>query len=510
MKKVISNEELKEKIYEAVDMLCPTVKSTLGPCGNNVIIDHSSFTPFITNDGVTIAENIESDDVCVNTILSFIKEASIKTNETVGDGTTTTIVLLESLYKEGLKRIENGINPIILKKEFDSVLYDVENMIINMSKSATKNDLLNIAINSSNSQEIGKLISEVYGKIGCKNGIDIITSDNIFDSVEYKNGYIIDSNLASNYYFKNESNINVSNSYILLIDNILYDISSLTDILNFIIKNNHELTIIADDFSEECINEIMNLYLNENIKIYLTKNPEFGQNKFKLLKDLECITNSTIVTNLDYINLNFLGCVDKMCINNEIITFKFEKNSNIKKRLKEIGLENDTDYKTKRIAMFKNGLATIKVGGKTTTEIRERKMRFDDALCAINEANKGISIGAGITLLKLSNKLDCNNDAMKIIKESIKEPFKQIIRNAGLNDKEILTKITNSNYEMLFNISKNKYENINKTTIIDPTSVIINSLKNACSIASMLLSTNSLVINEHINTLNKIDDYNNI
>ncbi|MBE6161672.1 MAG: hypothetical protein E7158_05605 [Firmicutes bacterium] len=511
MKKVIYKEELFKKINEAVDMLCIPVKSTLGPCGNNVIIDHSSFTPFITNDGVTIAKNIESDDEAVNTILEFIKEASIKTDDVVGDGTTTTIVLLESIYKKGLKYIKDGLSPIILKKELDIAFKDIENKLLKKSKKTNKKELENIAISSSNSETIGKTISEVYSKIENKNAIEIITSENDTTTVYYSDGYIMDTNIASEYYFKDSNKLELDNTHILLYENYLDDINSLTNILNYNIINNHNLLIIADDYSEEFVNEILNLFINQNIKIYLLKNPEYGTNKYNLLKDIEAISNTLVLNNLKYESPNYLGIINKIIIDKEKTILKYIKNENTIKRLEEIKNEkNDKDFSNKRIAMFDKGFATIIVGGKTTTEIREKKMRFDDALCAINSANNGILPGCGTTLLELNNSISRKNEAYNIILDSMIEPFKQIITNAGLNYNDIYKNIKNNNYKLLFNIKTNKYENIENTSVLDPTQVVINSLKNACSIASMLLSTSNLIINEYTNNANKIDDYNNI
>ena len=224
MKKVISNDELYIKMKEAINLLCNTVKITLGPKGNNVIIDHSSFSPFITNDGVTIAENIESDDEVINTILSLAKEASIKTNENVGDGTTTTLVLLQGIFNEGLNLIKNGKNPIILKKELYESLNKIIDKLNNISKKPKNRDLLNIAITSSNDIEIGTNIYKAYIKTKNINAIKIKESNNTKTNIEFLKGYSFETILASNYFLNENNEINYYSSYLLIIHNILNNI----------------------------------------------------------------------------------------------------------------------------------------------------------------------------------------------------------------------------------------------------------------------------------------------
>ena len=510
MKKVIMNNELKEKIMEAIDLLCPPVKSTLGPKGNNVIIDHSNFSPFITNDGVTIARNIESDDEAVNTILEFIKEASIATDESVGDGTTTTIVLLEAIYKEGLKLVENGINPIILKEHLDLELENIINEIKKNSKIPTEENLLNVATIAGGNKEIGKTVFEVFSKIKNKNAINITTSDNYETTIIYENGYILDTSLASQYYYKDDKSIKVFNIYTLLTTSYLDDINQISSIINYITSNNKELLLIADNYSDNFIEEIIDLYINQNIKIYLIKNPEYGDNRYKILKDLEVITNAKTLENIDLESPNYLGISKNINFEKGKITISFDTNKNISKRIARIKNEEDGDFKEKRIAMFESGLATILIGGKTTSETRELKMRYDDALCAINSAKDGIIPGCGIILLKISNELSNDNFANLIFKSAFKNPFTEIMNNSGLNINTIISEIEFNNFETVYNVITNKFENIKNTSVIDSTNVLINSLKNACTIASMLLTTNSLVINEYQNNLNKINDYNEL
>ena len=510
LKKVISNNELREKINEAINLLCGTVKTTLGPKGNNIIIDHSTFSPFITNDGVTIAQNIESDDTAINTILELAKEASIKTNETVGDGTTTTLVLLEAIYNEGLKLLNNGLSPIVLKRKLDEELVNIEKMILEKSHLPNSKELTNISSISANNKQIGKLISDVYFKVNNYDAINIIEGSNNTE-VKFLEGYILETNIISDFYFKDLNEIKINNAKILLINNYLDDINDISEIVNYVITNNDNLIIIANEYSESIINEMLSLYINENIKIYLLKNPEYGNKQYSLLKDIQAFSNAKIIENIEYILTDSLGNVETTTINKEYINFNFKHNNNVNKRIKEIEKEvnDDIEYINKRIAMFNNGLATICVGAQTTTEKRELKMRYDDALCAIKSASKGVIPGSGLILLEISDNL--NNDEITLLfKNILSIPFKQILYNAGLDFEEIYKNIKNSNYQKIYNINNDTFEDINTTLVLDATEVVINSLKNACSIASMLLTTSSLVINEYTNNLNKTNEYNEL
>ena len=504
MKKVINNETLKNKMKEAINLLCGTVKTTLGPKGNNVIINHSTFTPFITNDGVTIAENIESEDKIINTILTLAKEASIKTNEEVGDGTTTTLVLLESIFNEGLKLINNNINPIILKKELNDSLNEVIKELKILSKKPTKKDLLNITTTSSNSKYIGKIITDTYLKV--KN-IESITikEQNIKDTkIIFNKGYSFECNLATFYYFKNKNEIKLNNPYIILTNSYIDNLENISNIINEIINNNKNLIIFAHDFSDDVVNQIISLYMDNIANIYLFKTPEYGINELIFLDDISIISNSEKINNIK------LGKINSIIFNKEIATISFNKTNKINELIKNIkkDLNNslDKDFNQKRLNMLISALAEIQVGGNTTLERRELVMRYTDALHAINSAKDGIMLGSGIPYLKISNKLKIKTNLDKIIKKALTKPFEQILINSGLNKDIIIKEIKNNDYNILYNTKTNNYEKLENTNIIDSLNVLSTSLTNAVSIASMLLTTTSLVINEYENNLNKINE----
>lgn len=515
MKKVVSGNVLKEKMIEAIDLLCNTVKVTLGPKGNNIIIDHSNFSPFITNDGVTIAENIESDDEITDTILELAKEASIKTNEIVGDGTTTTLVLLQSIFKEGLKVIDSGVSPIILKQEIDESSNKIIELLKSKSHKPTSNDLLNIATISANDKEIGKLISEAYFKTLNKDAIKIIETNNTECSLNFIKGYNFETVIASPYFFNEIKEINLKNSKILILDKALEDIEEVANIVNKVLKMNLNLVIIAQDYDNYLINEIISINMENESKIYLLKSPNYGNKQKSILKDISIITGAKIIDNIA--SLNDIGNILQIKINDETTNISFEMSNNIKYRIKELELQIkntdnslDKDFYNKTIAMFDTCLANINVGATTVTERREKKMRFDDALCAIDIATNGVLPGTGLSLLEISDNFELQNNGDEILKKAISMPIKQIISNAGLDSNSIIEEIRNSGYKKLYNVKIDTFESITETCVIDPTEVVINSLKNACSIAGMLLTTSNLVINEYKNSLNKINDYNEL
>ena len=503
MKKVINYEELKEKMNIAVNMLCNTVKTTLGPKGNNVIISNCNFSPFITNDGVTIAENIESEDVVINTVLTLLKESSIKTDEKVGDGTTTTIVLLESIFNEGMNLINQGRNPIILKKDLDESLKKIINELKKESIKPTKKDLLNIATTSSNSKKAGKLITDTYLKVKDINSISIKEYDIKDTVVKYTKGYTFESNLAHYYYFKDKNEIILNDSYLILSDKYMDTLDNISDIINEVINNKKDIIIISKDYSDEIINQVVSLFMDNIANIYLFKTPEYGVNELILLNDLSVISNAKKINDIK------LGKIKTITLNKEQATITFNKTDKINELIKNIKKDKnpmDKDFNKKRLSMLTNQLAEIQVGGNSTLERRELVMRYIDSLNAINSAKNGILLGSGIPFLKVSNYIKINNDGDKILKIALIKPFEQILINSGLDKKNILDNVINNNFNILFNIKTNSYETFETRTIIDSLDVLINSLTNAVSIASMLLTTNSLVINEYENKLNKINE----
>ena len=506
MKKVICGGQLYNSMQESVNLLCDIVKTTLGPKGCNSIIDHSDFTPFITNDGATIAKNIESDDPVINTILEIAKEASLKTNDTVGDGTTTTLVLLQSIFNESLQYIKNGMNPILLKKELHKslakIIPELEKQVIKINESHLKK----IATIAANDEELGTLVSQVFSKVKEKSAITIEEIEENKLEVSYQTGYTFPITLASPYFFKENSSL--ENIHILIINDFLDNIEPISSFLNDIITSKKSFVIIANDFDENFVQTIVSLKLTHNLNCYLLKIEEYGMKQRYISKDLEQLTNAKIIEDINKITVENIGFIKNFQITKEQATIQFTKNKQTEQYLKEIVNDElqkknnlDQEFIEKRIAMFSNGLANIKIGALTKTERREKKMRLEDAIWAIDSAKNGILPGGGIAFLKTSKQINLKNEADQILKNALTKPFEQILLNAGLETNKIKNTLEKKNYQSLFNILTNQFEDIKDTNVIDSFAIIKSTLENATSIATMLLTTTSLIINEREKSL---------
>lgn len=508
MKKVITGKELYDCEEKAIALLCGTVKKTLGPRGSNAIIDHSLMNPFITNDGVTIARNIESEDERINTILTLAKEASIKTDETVGDGTTTTLVLLESLFKSGLAKIKDGLNPHLLKNELDEALENIIEEIKKESKIPTEENYYNIASIAASNKNIGKLITRMYLKVG--SAIKIEESKTSETYTKIINGYSFEPLLASPYFFNNTNEIIYKNSLILIMLKEVNEIGEISEIINYTIEKRIPLVILATDYTEEVINEVLSLNLSKITNVTLLKLPEYGLHQMEVLKDLEIISNAKIAKSSDELSLNNLGKCEEIKITKELATINNNLQSkvikryinNLKEKISTIDDDFELEFQSNRLSKLTNGIGIIYVGATTTTEAREKKMRFDDAFCALNCAANGIIPGSGLILLKIKENLEAKNNGSIILKEALDKPFMQILENVGINPSNIYNKIKASDFNIIYNVFENKFETISKTKVIDPTTVVITSLKNAVSIAGMLLTTTSMIINEQQELIN--------
>ena len=512
MQRVISGEELKSVMREAVNLLCDTVSSTLGPTGNNILINNSDTTPYITNDGVTIATNIESEDERINTVLEVLKEASLKTNEVVGDGTTTTLVLLQSIFNLGLEEINKGKNKIVLKNELLNCMNKVVDKINKLKKEPTKKDYLSIATTSANDFEIGRITTNTFLNMKTKYSIKLEESNSEMTYSINKKGYNIPINNLSSMYFSKSKTIELNDVYILILKGYLDSLESISDIINDILKNNKKIIIFTESINEDIKNEVLVYYFN-NQNIYVAELEEYASHRDKIENDIATLSNC-LIKNIDYeeVDYNDLGIIDKIILkNDEIVLIGNNKSGteliqNIKEELKQCKSDYEKEFINNRLAKLENGITTIYVGGTTKAEKREKMMRYEDALCALETAKQGIVTGEGITYLRVANEFESDDTGSLIVKESLEKPFEKVIENLGLEYKDIKKNIINNKYGVIYNYKKNNYISIDNNTIIDPVEVITCAFKNALSIAAILLSTSSLVVNTK-EELNK-DIYN--
>ena len=508
MKKVVSGEELKNKIKSSINLLCDTVKITLGPKGRNVIIDNECLCPFITNDGVTIAENVESTDEVESAILKIAKETAIKTNEVVGDGTTTSLVLLQKIYNEGISSSEN---PIMLKKDMDESLLKIISKIDEYSYKASDRDLISIATISSADNQIGNIVGSAYNEVG-KDGIINIEESLVPGlKLDLINGMKITKGVVAKYMLKNKED-ELINPYILITNNKIIDMEEINNIINEIIETKRSLLIIAESYSEDVVSSLVLIKEQGLINVIAIEADEYVEKQLEILNDICAFTGGNLINKYrgDLVNnalISDLGQAKKIIVSEEntiIIDGKSnkdelnERKEKLVNELKEIESSYDKEYLTKRLSNLNSKSATITVGASTKTEMIEKKMRIEDAICSCKVAvSSGILPGGGLTLLKVSSNLENENNTigMNILLKSLKSPFFQIIENVGLNGEEIYEELNKDNFNMGVDAKTLKYVDMIKSGIIDSKEVVINSLINAVSIATMLLTTDRLIIN---------------
>ena len=501
MKKVISGEELIHVMKKAVNLLCDTVSSTLGPTGNNVLINSSETTPFITNDGVTIATKIESEDKAINTILEIVKEASLKTNEISGDGTTTTLVLLQSIFNLGIEEINKGMNKIVLKNNLLNYMDKIVDDINKLKRKPSKEDYLSVAKTSSNDNNIAKTTTEVYLKMKSKNSIKLEESESEETYYVNKKGYNIEINNMSSMYFTKNKSIELKNTKILILKGYLDSLESISDIINDVLVNDKNLIIFTEGYAETIKNEVLVYYFNHK-NIFVVELEEYASNRDKIEDDIKVLSNG-IIKNIEYENVSYsdLGTISNIILKeDEIILMSNNKSSielinRLKDELKICKSDYEKEFINSRISKLENGITTIYIGGTTKAEKREKIMRYEDAVCALESASNGVVPGEGIIYLEVANNLDAINEASLIIKKSLEKPFEKVISNLGKEYKNIKKTIIENNYELIYDYQNDNLVSIEESTIIDPVEVIIAAFKNALSIAAILLSTSSLVIN---------------
>lgn len=503
MKKVITGKELQETMENAITLLCGTVKQTLGPKGYNVLIDSSDLSPYITNDGVTIAKNIESDQKGVDTILEIAKEASIKTNEMVGDGTTTTLVLLESLFLNSLEDIKKGTHPMILKKELNKSLEEIIKRITKIKQKPSKKMLRHIATISASDEELGSLAYDAFQIVADKSSIIIEEKEEKETSLSHLQGYYLETSLASNYLLQNQTKLELNDAYLLILENGQIDLEAISMLLNEVISQKNPLIIIADNFDEYFVQAFTSLVMDKKLNGCLLKLEEYGMNSRMIKEDLEVISGAKIIKNENEISSFSVGHLSHIYITSEYTRITVQSNDKLKKYVSKLQnvLETELedfkqDFYKRRIAMFTHGIVKINISAPTKTECREKRMRLEDALCAVSTSKNGILPGSGITLYQIAEELTNDNLGNKIWKISLMKPLEQILWNAGIEAKDIIEQMKKRDYQILYNVSTNQFELIENTKVVDPYEVVISSLKHACSIATMLLTTTSLVINE--------------
>jgi len=512
------SDKARSSLFTGVTKLADAVKVTMGPRGRNVLIQRAYGAPHITKDGVTVAREIELEDTVENMGVQVVKEAASNTADEAGDGTTTATVLAHSIFKEGLRNITAGANPIEVKRGMDKATSAIVEELKAMSQEVKdKEKIAQVATISANSDEtIGNLIAEAMDKVGKDGVITVEEAKGIEDELEVVEGMQFDRGYLSPYFVTNPEKMTceIDNPLILLTDSKITSLKDLVPVLEQIQKTGRPLLIIADDVEGEALSTLVLNKLKGVLNITAVKAPGFGDRKKAMLQDIAILTGATLITDelgltLEKTTLAELGQCDRVVIdkdNTVIVGGKGAKEA-VEARIKEIRVqmenttsEYDKEKLQERLAKLAGGVAVIKVGAATETEMKEKKDRVDDALSATKAAvDEGIVIGGGAALIKAAAKveLDLSDDQLigsEIILRAVQAPMKQIATNAGYDAGVVVNKVMETMDETLgFNAATGEYVDMLKAGIIDPLKVARVALLNATSVSSLLLTTEATI-----------------
>ncbi|PNR95857.1 chaperonin GroEL [Petrotoga sp. 9PWA.NaAc.5.4] len=517
------NEEARRSLEKGVNTVADAVKITLGPKGRNVVLEKSWGSPTITNDGVSIAKEIELKDKFEALGAELVKEVASKTNDIAGDGTTTATVLAQAMIKEGLKNVAAGTNPILMKNGIAKATDKAVDQIRKGSrKLSSKEDIAHVASISANSEEIGNIIAEAMDKVGEDGVITVEDSKTLETYVEFTEGMQFDRGYISPYFVTNTEKMEaeMKEPYILITDRKISAVKPLVPILEKVAQGGKPLVIIAEDVEGEALSTLVLNKLRGTLESVAVKAPGFGDRRKEMLRDIAILTGGTVISeevglNLEDVTINDLGQADVVRVGKDdtIIVGGKGNSEDIKERIKQIKaqIENTTsDYEKEtlqeRLAKLSGGVAVIKVGAATETELKEKKHRIEDALSATRAAvEEGIVAGGGVTLLRAKKAVEDFANTLAgdekigahVVAKSLDAPIKQILINAGLEPAIVIERILeNDDATYGFDVLKERYINMFEAGIIDPTKVTRSALQNAASIASMLLTTEVLVVEE--------------
>jgi chaperonin GroEL len=516
-KQIIFNVDARRKLERGVNIVAEAVKTTLGPKGRNVVLEKKFGSPTITKDGVTVAKEIELEDPYENMGAQLCKEVASKTNEIAGDGTTTATVLAQSIVTEGLKNVTAGANPIFLKRGIDRA---VEKAVEEMKKHSipveTKESIANVAAISGNDKEIGDLIAEAMDKVGKDGVITVEESKGIETVVEVVEGMEFDRGYISAYFVTNNETMEVEleDPYILLYEKKIGAITDFLPLLEKVVRSGKPLLIIAEDVEGEALATLVVNRLRGILHGAAVKAPAFGDRRKSMLEDIAILTGGTFISEdmgykLENVELSMLGQAKRVKIGKEKTTIVegSGKSSDIKARVSQIKVQiedSTSDYDKEklqeRLAKLAGGVAVVKVGAATETELKEKKHRIEDALSATRAAvEEGIIPGGGVTLVNIIpslNDIKAEGDELvgiRIVRRALEEPLRQIAENAGLEGSVVIEKIKNSPAGFGLDALNETYVDMIKAGIVDPLKVTRSALQNAASIASMLLTTEALI-----------------
>ncbi len=518
-KQLIFNEHARQKILDGVTILTDAVKATLGPQGRNVIIDRKFGSPLITKDGVTVAKEIELKDPFENMGAQLVREVASKTSDTAGDGTTTATVLAYSIYKEGMKHVVAGANPMELKRGIDKAVEVVVEELKKLSKPVQdKKEIAQVgAISANNDPEIGNLIADAMDKVGKDGVITVEEAKGLATTLDVVEGMQFDRGYISPYFITDPERMECvyEDVFILIHEKKISSMKDLIPLLENIAKMGKPLLIIAEDVEGEALATLVVNKLRGTLQVCAVKAPGFGERRKAMLEDIAILTGGTAITEdlgikLENIKLSDLGRAKKIVVDKENTTIvegagdpqKIQgRIKQIKTQIEETTSDYDREKLQERLAKLAGGVAVIRVGAATETEMKEKKARVEDALHATRAAvEEGIVPGGGVALLRCIpalEKLKLEGDrqiGVEIVKKALEEPIKNIVQNAGLEGAVVVEKVKASkDTNFGFDAQKEEYTDMMKAGIIDPTKVTRLALVNASSVAGLMLTTEVMI-----------------
>ena len=520
-KEIKFSEDARSKMLAGVDKLADTVKSTIGPKGRNVVLEQSYGAPTITNDGVTIAKAIELEDHFENMGAKLVAEVASKTNDIAGDGTTTATVLTQAIVNEGMKNVTAGANPVGIRRGIELATKAAVDALKKMShKVESKSDIAQIAAISSANEETGKLIADAMEKVGNDGVITIEESKGIDTSLDVVEGMQFDRGYLSQYMVTDNDKMeaDLDNPYILVTDKKISNIQEILPLLQSIVEQGRPLLIIADDVDGEALPTLVLNKIRGTFNVVAVKAPGFGDRRKAMLEDIAVLTGGVVISEekglkLEQATLEMLGSAKKVTVNkdNTTIVGGAGAKENIQERVNQIKneIENtkssyDKEKLQERLAKLAGGVAVLYVGANSEVEMKEKKDRVDDALCATRAATEeGVVVGGGTTYIRAQKALEGlkgdNADeqtGINIVCRAIEEPLRQIVTNAGGEGAVVVDKVRQGEGDYGYNAREDKYEDLRKAGVIDPAKVERVALENAASIAGMFLTTECLIVDK--------------
>ncbi|HDF1275743.1 TPA: chaperonin GroEL [Staphylococcus aureus] len=517
VKQLKFSEDARQTMLRGVDQLANAVKVTIGPKGRNVVLDKEFTAPLITNDGVTIAKEIELEDPYENMGAKLVQEVANKTNEIAGDGTTTATVLAQAMIQEGLKNVTSGANPVGLRQGIDkAVKVAVEALHENSQKVENKNEIAQVGAISAADEEIGRYISEAMEKVGNDGVITIEESNGLNTELEVVEGMQFDRGYQSPYMVTDSDKMvaELERPYILVTDKKISSFQDILPLLEQVVQSNRPILIVADEVEGDALTNIVLNRMRGTFTAVAVKAPGFGDRRKAMLEDLAILTGAQVITDdlgldLKDASIDMLGTASKVEVtkdNTTVVDGDGDENSidarvsQLKSQIEETESDFDREKLQERLAKLAGGVAVIKVGAASETELKERKLRIEDALNSTRAAvEEGIVAGGGTALVNVYQKvseIEAEGDietGVNIVLKALTAPVRQIAENAGLEGSVIVERLKNAEPGVGFNAATNEWVNMLEAGIVDPTKVTRSALQHAASVAAMFLTTEAVV-----------------